>query len=136
MQTIFSIRLKQRRREMELTMVELGNACGLTHGCISQYEAGFREPTTDTLLKFSSILKVTVDYLLGRSEYGIKDLLLDDRMYELLEGFRDLSYRNRYALYMFFEACVGKDKKAKRLMTEHGIPEQIRYNISGNGSLI
>lgn len=136
--TIFSIRLKKRRRELNLTMTELGDACGLTHGCISQYESGFREPGYDTLLKLSSILRVTVDYLVGRSEYGMNDLLADDRMFELLGGMMHLSYDKRHMLLTFFEALkvFEKEKREKMKMTEHGIPEKIRYKVSGNGSLL
>ena len=142
MKTEFSIRLKKRRRALNLTMIELGDACGLTHGCISQYESGLREPSYDTLLNLSSILRVTVDYLVGRSEYGMDDLLSDDRMFALLEGFMYLSYDKRHMLFTFFQALQVFDKekkekmKEKIKMTEHGIPEQVRHKISGNGSLI
>ena len=138
MNAIFAIRLKKRRRELNMTMIELGDACGLTHGSISQFESGFREPGSRVLLKLSSALKVTIDYLVGRSEYGMDDLLADDRMYEILEGFAHLSYDKQHALYSFFQSCVGLEKRKREhvKVTEHGIPEKMRYRISENGSLI
>ena len=138
MKTVFSIRLKKRRRELNMTMIELGAACGLTHGCISQYESGIREPGYDTLLKLSSVLKVTADYLIGRAEYGMRDFFSDDRMFELLEGLMRLSYDKRHMFFTFFEACEVFEKRKRKSvkMTEHGIPEKMRYKVSENGSLI
>lgn len=137
MKTLFSIRLKKRRRELNMTMIELGAACGLAHSSISQFESGFRDPGPDILLKLSSALKVTTDYLVGRSEYGMSDLLEDDRMFEVLKGFLGLSYGSRHALYQFFEACeiLEERKRDQVKMTEYGIPEKMRYRISENGSL-
>ena len=137
MKTLFSIRLKKRRRELDMTTIELGEACGLTHAAISQYETGFRVPGHDSLLLLSSALKVTTDYLLGRTEYGMRDLFSDDRMVELLEGFMHLPYDKRHTLYQFFETCVGlEERKRKHVkMTEYGIPERMKYKISENGAL-
>lgn len=121
-----------------MTVTELGDACGLTHASISQYETGLSEPSSDALLPLSLALKVTVDYLVGRTEYGIDDLLSDDRMSELLEGFVHLSYDRRHMLHTFFEALeVFEERKRESVkMTEYGIPEKMRYKVSETGSVI
>lgn len=138
MKSTFSIRLKKRRHELNMTVVELADACGLSHACISQYENGIREPGYDSLLMLSSALKVTVDYLIGRTEYSMKDLFADDHMYELLQGFMTLSYDRRHMLFTLFEALKGVEEKRKEKMkmTEHVVPERVKYKISGNGTLV
>lgn len=114
MKSLFSIRLKKRRRELNMTVIDLANACGLSNGCISQYETGVREPSVDNLLMLSSVLCVTVDYLVGRSEHSIKDLLADDRMYELLEGLQRLSEDKQNMLFTFFEALEIFEKQKRK----------------------
>ena len=132
MKSNFPIRLKKRRRELNMTVIELGDACGLSHGCISQYENGIRRPDNNNLLRLSSALKVTVDYLIGRSEYGIADLLSDDQMFEVLDGFTQLSAERQNMLFTFFEALqlfeIRKRKSVK--LTKDGIPEKLRYKTS------
>ena len=114
MKTVFSVRLKKRRKELGMTVKELGDACGLTHGCISQYENGIREPGYETILILSSVLKLTVDYLVGRSEYSMDDLLADDRMYEVLEGFSKLPVKKQEFLLTVFDVLEGKNKRERR----------------------
>lgn len=137
MKSTFCIRLKKRRRELNMTVIELGDACGLSYGCISQYENGIREPGYDSLLVLSSALNVTVDYLIGRSEYAMKDLLEDDRMFEMLEGLMGLPEEKQNMLFTFFEALEMLEERKRRSVkvTEYGIPEKLKYKISGNGSL-
>lgn len=140
MKSKFSVRLKTRRRELGMTVSELGDATGLTHGCISQYETGIREPSQDSLMMLSSVLRVTVDYLIGDKEYSMKDFLSDDRMFEVLEGFLKLSEENQNMLFTFYEALEQFERRkrdnAKIKMTEYGIPQRVRQKISGNGSLV
>ena len=138
MKSLFSIRLKKLRTDLNMTVIELGRACELSHAIISQYETGGREPGFDSLLKLSAVLNVTVDYLIGRTEYSMKDLFEDDRMYELLKGIMTLSYDRRHMLFTFFEALQGVEEKNKEKMkmTEHVVPKRVRRKISGNGSLV
>lgn len=114
MKTIFSVRLKKRRKELGMTVKDLAQACGITHGCISQYETGIRDPGYETILILSSVLNLTVDYLIGRSEYSMKDLLADDRMYKVLEGFSDLSDKSQEMLLTVFEVLEGVEQRERR----------------------
>lgn len=61
-------RLKDLRKEKQLTMKELGQKLDLAESTISLYESGKREPDYQTLLKIADFFNVSVDYLLGREE--------------------------------------------------------------------
>lgn len=72
--TLFSTRLKKLRQQRKLTQEDLGKLINVTKVSISGYENGNRTPDMETLQKIADVLEVSLDYLLGRSEYvdGIK----------------------------------------------------------------
>ncbi len=61
-------RLKQLRKERNLTQTELGNKINVTKVSISGYESGNRTPDTDTLHRIADFFEVSTDYLLGRTD--------------------------------------------------------------------
>ena len=61
-------RLKQLRKEKQLTQSELGEKINVTKVSISGYESGNRTPDTDTLQKLADFFEVSTDYLLGRTD--------------------------------------------------------------------
>lgn len=63
---MFPQRLKNLRKQKDLTQTELANLLNLSHGAIAMWETGKRQPDNDTLLRIADFFNVTVDYLLGR----------------------------------------------------------------------
>lgn len=61
-------RLKQLRKDKNLTQTELGNKINVTKVSISGYESGNRSPDTDTLQRLADYFEVSTDYLLGRTD--------------------------------------------------------------------
>lgn len=59
-------KLRERRRISRKTLSEL---CGLTPGAIRRYEREERMPTVDALIAIADCLGVSVDYLLGRTDF-------------------------------------------------------------------
>ena len=114
MKSVFSVRLKKRRLEMDMTVKQLGDACGLSHGCISQYENCIREPGYDTLMRLSSVLNLTVNYLVGKSEYSMDDLFTDERMIEMLEGLTRLPDEKKNMVFTFYDALVRFEQSRRR----------------------
>lgn len=72
-------RIKQLRKDKNMTLVELGKQVGLPKGTLSRYENGTREPKEPTWQALADFFNVSVDYLKG---YGYsKDYIykqLDD----------------------------------------------------------
>ncbi len=63
----FGMRLKELRKEHNLTQEELGKKIGVTKSSMSLYEKGEREPSKDSLMKMADIFGVSIDYLVGNT---------------------------------------------------------------------
>ena len=66
---IFQIRLIEQRKLNKLTQRQLAEQLGITQPSYIRYENGSSEPNIDTLIKIADIFDVSVDYLIGRTEY-------------------------------------------------------------------
>ena len=66
------IRIRNLRRQSNLTQSQLAARLGLTKSVISAYENDLRLPSYDTLITIARIFKVSTDYLLGvKSKDGL-----------------------------------------------------------------
>ena len=65
MKEVFAERLKELRLEKELGQEELAKALGLSHGIISLWENGLREPKLSNLIALAKFFEVSLDYLVG-----------------------------------------------------------------------
>ena len=106
MQSLFSTRLKMRRKKLRLTQEQLAEKCGLTPAAISQYESDERKPSHNTLKNLSSTLYVTTDYLIGIKEIETEDFLADKRISEMLEGMLTLPEKQKNTLLRFYEGLA------------------------------
>lgn len=61
----FGNRLRQLRKDRNLTQQQLATLIGVKNSVISFYEVGERMPSPDALRKLALALHVTTDYLLG-----------------------------------------------------------------------
>lgn len=72
----FSQKLKELRKERNLTQSELAHILNYDNTIIADYEAGRNEPNIKNLIKIANIFDVSVDYLIGNSDtyYQLKKL--------------------------------------------------------------
>lgn len=61
----FSDRLKELRREMKMSQIELAKKVGFSVVSISKFETGTFEPRMFTLIIFAEFFNVSIDYLTG-----------------------------------------------------------------------
>jgi transcriptional regulator with XRE-family HTH domain len=61
-------RLRQLRQQAGLSQEALGRELGLAQQTIGHYEIGLREPPLDVINHLAQRFKVSVDYLLGRTD--------------------------------------------------------------------
>lgn len=61
-------RLRQVRKEKNMSMDELGKKLNLGISTISQYENSKRKPNVEVLNALADFFNVSVDYLLGRTD--------------------------------------------------------------------
>lgn len=65
----FSKRLQRLREREGKSRLVLSQLCGLPDGAIRKYERGEAEPTVKSLIAVADHFNVSVDYLLGRTNY-------------------------------------------------------------------
>lgn len=61
----FGAKLKQLRKEKNLTQKQLASLIGVQNSVISFYEVGERVPSPEIIIKLATALHVSSDYLLG-----------------------------------------------------------------------
>ncbi len=64
----FPQRLRELRKEKNISQSSLGKIVGVSKSTISLYEAGKRQSDYDILVKLADFFNVSTDYLLGRTE--------------------------------------------------------------------
>ena len=106
-------RIKLRRRELKLTQTELAKVANLTPAAISQFESGARKPSFKTLSSLSDALKVTTDYLLGKTEKSHDDLLADPKISAMFRGMMEFTEKDKETLYEFYEFLKTKAETQK-----------------------
>ncbi|MBQ8229801.1 MAG: helix-turn-helix transcriptional regulator [Clostridia bacterium] len=66
---IFQERLIEQRKLNKVTQRQLAEYLQITQPSYIRYENGSAEPNLDKLVKIADYFDVSVDYLLGRTEY-------------------------------------------------------------------
>ena len=87
-----SERLKQLRRQKNLSQQELGDKAQVHYSHIGRYERGQSKPSTDTLRLLADALGVSSDYLLDGSTSQAAKATFEDR--DLLRQFQELQSLN------------------------------------------
>ncbi len=68
MRKILAKRLKQCRKELGLSQREVATFCDITEKAYQNYELMTREPRLEVLIRIAEYYKVSLDYLVGRTE--------------------------------------------------------------------
>lgn len=61
------MRLKELRKQKNITQLKLAMDLGMNQNAISRYETGEREADYKTLIALADYFDVSVDYLIGRT---------------------------------------------------------------------
>ena len=70
---VFGRRLKELRKQANLTQQELGKLVGVTKVSICCYENGTRTPTLDTLKDLADSLNTPLTYLLATDTFAVSE---------------------------------------------------------------
>ena len=65
----FPARLQRLREREGKSRIVLSQLCGLPDSSIRRYERGEIKPNVDSLIAIADYFNVSVDYLLGRTNY-------------------------------------------------------------------
>ncbi|MDE7379585.1 MAG: helix-turn-helix domain-containing protein [Clostridia bacterium] len=66
---IFQERLLEQRKLNKMTQIEVANYLKISQPSYIRYENGSAEPSYDNLVKIADLFDVSIDYLLGRTDF-------------------------------------------------------------------
>lgn len=69
MKATFGSRLRKLRLQKELTQEQLGSVFNVTNVGVAKWESDDRFPSKEILIKIADYFDVSLDYLLGRTDY-------------------------------------------------------------------
>lgn len=69
--TEFPQRLQQMRERQRKSRRVVSELCGLPPDAVRRYERGEAKPSYDALIALADYFEVSVDYLIGRSDYKL-----------------------------------------------------------------
>ncbi|WP_029228402.1 helix-turn-helix domain-containing protein [Caldicellulosiruptor acetigenus] len=98
---LFRFRLKELREEKNISRSDLAEILGVSTQTIANYENGHREPNFDTLLKIAEYFDVTVDYLIGNSDFRTRE-----------EEFKGRNFYEKYKLDEVIDDLMDSESKA------------------------
>lgn len=73
MKNILGNVIKSLREEQKLNQLELSKILNISNTTLSQYETGQRIPSDEIKEKIADFFNVSIDYLLGRTQYRSLD---------------------------------------------------------------
>ncbi len=65
----FQQRLLELRKQHRFTQCQIAEYLHITQPSYIRYEKGSAEPSIDTLIRLADLFDVSIDYLVGRTEY-------------------------------------------------------------------
>lgn len=133
MDSDYGKRIRHRRHELKMTQMELARVCGLSYLSIRRFENSndSRKPSLSSLVKLSDGLQCTVDYILGKGESDVADLLADPRILEMLEGIQHFSEERKAVLVKICEFL--KHRESHHLVSSQGIRPSETSPVSDRG---
>lgn len=97
-------RIKNRRKEMNITQTQIREETGISSGNMSGIESGKSLPSASALIELSRVLDCSIDWILkGDSTNKESRIISNKRECKLIDGFRSLSEENRKELMEILE---------------------------------
>ena len=93
-------RIKDLREDADLRQIDLANAVGIDQRTISNYETGKTYPDSFALIKLADYFKVSIDYLVGRTDYNA---FSDQEKNDLIKQIREDVERLHDSIHRFIE---------------------------------
>ena len=101
-------KIRQLRKEKNMSQADLAQATGLTASAISMYEVDARHPKIETLEILADFFNIDMNYLMGRSVYT--DIVADDAERLLISQYRALSVEGQRKVTEYVSDLVASGK--------------------------
>jgi len=96
------------RKKKKLSQAALGEQIGTSGDVIGRYERGDIKPSIDVVSKIADALKVSVDYLIGKT-----NIQIDREAMQRLEAISELSEQNKAFILNMIDMAL-RDFKTKQ----------------------
>lgn len=107
-------RIKERRKELHLTLADIKGKTGISTGNLSDIENGNRLPASPTLVQLADALQCSTDWILMRNvPNSEKSACSDLEELEILNMYRQLSEDDKEEIYMMLSLKVKRNKRGK-----------------------
>jgi len=107
-------RITESRIKRQINQAQLAEMAGVTPAAISQIENGLRTPTIPVLNSIATVLEVSLDYLIGKSnESELKDLLQHNDIKTFYRGYSSLGSKEKEVIKKHIEFLKSQDKRGK-----------------------
>ena len=97
---MFADRLKELRKENNMTQVQLAETLGVSKGTVAMWEIGKREPNFETLDRLSDVFDKRIDYILGYSDDASSPQLTEDEVDQLVRWEVEDQFRETIMSYL------------------------------------
>lgn len=105
----FAQRLRELRKQKDLSQTELGKLAGLHYTHIGRYERGTSRPSGDTLKRLADVLGVTSDYLLeGAADEAARARFEDHELLQQFHEVEQLSDDDKHVIKRLLDAFLTK----------------------------
>ena len=105
----FAHRLRELRRQKDLSQAELAERVQVHSTHISRYERGLSRPSADTLKRLADVLGVSGDYLLeGATDEAAKARFEDRELLRRFQEVQDLPERDKEIVKELLDAFLTK----------------------------
>ena len=108
---VFANRLCDARNARHLSQSDLAKRANLQASAVSHFETGARKPSFDNLRRLADALRVTTDYLLGRTDLMEASTAAVDQLHRHYSG---LSAEYQEVADDFIEMLAEKAEKQRR----------------------
>lgn len=98
------MRIKELRKEKNISQSKLAEEINLSNGAIGNYEQGLREPDISTLIALADYFGVSIDYLVEHSPAGSSDNPFTADELELISEYRKLDSSDQARLFKIVKA--------------------------------
>ncbi len=99
-------RLRQLRRERDMTQSDLAKLCGVTRTTVTNWESGLRLPGLDSVTAICRYFDISPDYLYGRVDARNVVIAPPTFRFDLSK----LNYDGQKLLYSIYEFLLSKEE--------------------------
>lgn len=114
------MRIKELRKEKNISQSKLAEEINLSNGAIGNYEQGLREPDISTLIALADYFGVSIDYLVEHSPAGSSENPFTADELELIGEYRKLDAADQARLFKIVKALGRAALEEKKLGIDAG----------------